>query len=182
MKMIQILTLISTLMLLSASLLAKDAPNTNISGAKVINDNCSRCHNSRPIDEFSLQEWQVIMPHMRDRSHLTETETQAILEFIKTVSTPTPTAASPIVVIQAGSYLSGEKLVAKYGCLGCHQMNGIGGALGPALDNVVEDKGAAYFLKKVTNPQFNNPASAMPKMPITESELEAIANYLLQGK
>ena len=40
---------------------------TTLSGAELINNNCARCHNSRPVREFSISEWRVIMPHMREK-------------------------------------------------------------------------------------------------------------------
>ena len=47
---------------------------TTLSGAELINNNCARCHNSRPVREFSIGEWRVIMPHMREKAHLTGSE------------------------------------------------------------------------------------------------------------
>ena len=57
-----------------------------LSGAELINNNCARCHNSRPVQEFSISEWKVIMPHMREKAHLTGAEVQAILKFMEIAS------------------------------------------------------------------------------------------------
>ena len=57
-------------------------------------------------------------------------------------------------------------------------VQGAGGTLGPSLDNVISEKGRAFFLRKVKEPQFNNSSSAMPQMPITDDELEALAEFL----
>lgn len=59
-----------------------------------------------------------------------------------------------------------------------YQVQGAGGTLGPSLDNVISEKGRAFFLRKVKEPQFNNSSSAMPQMPITGDELEALAEFL----
>ncbi|MEQ9362631.1 MAG: hypothetical protein RIF32_00225, partial [Leptospirales bacterium] len=54
-----------------------------VSGAMIYNLNCARCHNPRPPQEFSDREWDVIMPHMRERAHLTGVETDKVLQFIQ---------------------------------------------------------------------------------------------------
>lgn len=170
-KHLILITLIST-----AGVTIPSLAGETISGAKVVNDNCARCHNSRPIQEFSLAEWRVIMPHMREKAHLTGGETKAVLAFFELASE----GQAPAQAVNSNEVkiLSGEQLVTRYGCQGCHQIDGAGGTLGPALDNVVADKGLDFFIEKVRNPQFNNPASAMPKMPISEAEAIAIAELL----
>ncbi|MFD3282486.1 c-type cytochrome [Alteromonas macleodii] len=146
-----------------------------LSGAELINNNCARCHNSRPVHEFSISEWRVIMPHMREKAHLTGSEVKAILEFMEIASSP----AQPVEVTLAKSLtVNPRDVLTRYGCQGCHQVQGAGGTLGPSLDNVISEKGRAFFLRKVKEPQFNNSSSAMPQMPITDDELEALAEFL----
>ncbi len=148
---------------------------TTLSGAELINNNCARCHNSRPVREFSISEWRVIMPHMREKAHLTGSEVKAILEFMEIASSP----AQPVEVTLAKSLtVNPRDVLTRYGCQGCHQVQGVGGSLGPALDDVIEGKGEAFFIKKVKEPQFNNAASAMPQMPITDEEIAALVDYL----
>ena len=76
-SIIQILLVVSLSLLSAFSSYAEE----KISGAEVINNNCARCHNARAVHEFSIPEWKVIMPHMREKAHLTGKETQAVLEF-----------------------------------------------------------------------------------------------------
>ncbi|MBT0588026.1 c-type cytochrome [Alteromonas oceanisediminis] len=146
-----------------------------LSGAELINNNCARCHNSRPIQEFSMSEWKVIMPHMREKANLTGAEVQAILEFMEIATTPAQAMNVKEVVNLAADP---KEVLTRYGCQGCHQVQGAGGTLGPSLDNVISEKGRAFFLRKVKEPQFNNSSSAMPQMPITDDELEALAEFL----
>lgn len=144
-------------------------------GAAVFNNNCARCHNARSIDEFSLGEWAVIMPHMRERAHLTGKETDAVMEFIALVK------RKPRVVDAEKKdqpIMSGSALFTKYGCHGCHALNGDGGSVGPSLDGIIVKKGKSFFLKKLKDPQFNNPTSPMPKMPLTDDEMSALLDYL----
>jgi hypothetical protein len=97
------------------------------SGAEIINNNCVRCHNSRPIQEFSIQEWSVTMPHMREKAHHTGKETEAVMKFLKTISRGPDKNTADVVEI---SILDGGALMTKYGCQGCHSFNGQGGHWG----------------------------------------------------
>lgn len=47
-------------------------------------ENCLRCHNSPPSTAFSSAQWESIGLHMQVRANLTETETQKIVEYLKT--------------------------------------------------------------------------------------------------
>ncbi|MCL5097856.1 MAG: cytochrome c [Candidatus Omnitrophica bacterium] len=51
--------------------------------ARVWAENCGRCHNLRSPNEFSYDQWEVIVNHMRVRATLTADETRAILSFLK---------------------------------------------------------------------------------------------------
>jgi hypothetical protein len=51
--------------------------------AEVWAQNCGRCHNLRPPDEFSYDQWEIIVAHMRVRATLPAEKTRVILEFLK---------------------------------------------------------------------------------------------------
>ena len=147
-------------------------------GAKLYSENCGRCHNPRPASDYSKKEWSVVMPHMREKAHMTGKEALAVEAFLDSTLT-----ADVQNEVKAGSLndkpqRSGADLVASFGCQGCHKINGTGGALGPNLAGVVKNKGEAFVLKKLTDPKFNNPASAMPKFPMTAADKKAIADFL----
>jgi len=147
-----------------------------ISGAEVINNNCARCHNARSLNEFSIPEWSVIMPHMREKAHLTGQETEAVMQFITTVLEPTNgniNSSKPNIKVE-----DGEALYKKFGCQGCHSLNRVGGKVGPELDKVIDAKGEAFFKQKLLNPQFNNSTSPMPRMPLNEEQIKSIARYI----
>lgn len=55
-------------------------------GAQLWADNCMRCHNLRPPTQFSNNEWQIIVHHMRVRANLTGEEERDILTFIKSAN------------------------------------------------------------------------------------------------
>jgi mono/diheme cytochrome c family protein len=52
-------------------------------GAELWADNCARCHNMRPSDQYSAKEWGIVMLHMRVRSGLTGEEGRAIRAFLQ---------------------------------------------------------------------------------------------------
>lgn len=152
-------------------------PSLVAKGAKVYSENCARCHNARPAEEYSKKEWSVVIPHMRAKAHMTGKEALAVEAFLASTLTAD--------VRNEGSYekanaprKSGSELIAQFGCQGCHQINGEGGKLGPALDDVVENKGEAFVLKKLNDPKFNNAASAMPKYPMNKKDMKAIVEFL----
>jgi len=175
-KNIQLVFLLFLLGLTNAPALAKE-----ISGAEVINNNCARCHNARATHEFSMSEWQVIMPHMREKAHLTGEETQAVLDFIGlTKGLQTKEDVLPVTQ-EAKTGNEGKRLLTQFGCQGCHSIDGTGGSVGPTLDGIIAAKGEEFFKKKLKNPQFNNPASPMPPMPLTDEQIEEIVVFLKQN-
>jgi mono/diheme cytochrome c family protein len=177
MKLVKLLLPLITLTISAFSVQAQQVSDTSLvaKGAKVYGDNCGRCHNASPPEEYSKKEWSVVMPHMRAKAHITGKETLAVEAFL--ASTLTADVRNTHTQIDAPKR-TGAELVAQFGCQGCHQIKGEGGKLGPALDDVVSSKGEAFFLKKLANPKFNNAASAMPKYPMTQNDMKAIIGFL----
>lgn len=60
-----------------------DAPGQAVGGAQLWADNCARCHNMRPSDQYGDKEWGVIMLHMRVRSNITGPEYRAVRAFLQ---------------------------------------------------------------------------------------------------
>lgn len=171
-----ILLILSGLLISTFALQAKHAsdPSLIAQGAKLYSENCGRCHNPRPASEYSQKEWSVVMPHMREKAHMTGTEALAVEAFLSS----TLTAERKVSVVSEDMpQRSGDTLIAQFGCMGCHQSNG-SGSLGPALDGIIERKGKAFVLKKLSDPKFNNAASAMPRFPMTDADMREIIKYL----
>lgn len=63
-------------------------------------------------------------------------------------------------------------------CLGCHQLNGQGGTIGPDLTTVRERRSAAYIAAIVADPQRVVPGSAMPRIAMPSSTRDLIVKYL----
>ena len=147
-------------------------------GAKLYNDNCARCHNPKPAESYTAAEWSVIMPHMREKAHLTGTESRAIERFIASTLTADVQQSHRVDAPSKPGSADGKALFAQNGCGGCHQISGSGGTMGPDLEKALSTRGAQYMVEKILNPAIGNPASTMPKFPVTESEASAIVEYI----
>ncbi len=65
------------------------------------------------------------------------------------------------------------------GCMNCHSLNGVGGAVGPALDTIGRELSPAEIKQFVHNPHGIDPTSPMPpQTQLTDTELDEVANFL----
>ncbi len=170
--------------------LGQDA-NPISEGARVYGNTCGRCHNPRSPLEQDDQGWAVIMNHMRVKANLTRSQVRNVLAFLQASNTDpreranpfgeTPPAAAttdttlstdPAVISQ------GQTIVQERACLGCHVVNGQGGAVGPSLDNSIEDRGAGFVMRKIADPTFDKATSMMPNFGLTPEQVRAVASYL----
>lgn len=148
-------------------------------GARIYNDNCSRCHNPKPAEHYTAREWSVIMPHMRDRAHLTRKETEAVELFLaSTLTADVERRMRSESEHSSEPVASGEELFNNLGCLGCHRLKDKGGTLGPRLGHTLKDKGSDFMVQKILNPALGNPSSTMPRFPVNEQEAELIVEYI----
>ncbi|MGD0462200.1 MAG: cytochrome c [Tepidisphaeraceae bacterium] len=58
-------------------------PPPQKTGVELWSENCMRCHNGRPPEEFSAAQWDVIVHHMRLRANLTGVEAREIVKFLQ---------------------------------------------------------------------------------------------------
>ena len=179
MKKIIILLMIGAALdlMLAPNATAVEPQTTNViaEGARLYNEDCGRCHNPRPASDYSKSEWSVVMPHMREKAHMTGKEALAVEAFINSTLTRDIRNREPFSRKEtAGSSLTAGQIVDKYGCQGCHQIHGSGGQLGPALDGVVSRRGVDYVRQKLRNPKFDNAASPMPRFPLSEEEINTL--------
>jgi hypothetical protein len=58
-------------------------PPPHKTGVQLWADNCMRCHNGRPPEEFSNGQWETIVHHMRLRANLTGEEAREITAFLQ---------------------------------------------------------------------------------------------------
>ena len=68
----------------------------------------------------------------------------------------------------------------KYACLGCHQLDGQGGKIGPSLDLVGERLQPQFVYDVIKSPHEAIPWSIMPKTILPDKTIHLIANFLIQ--
>jgi mono/diheme cytochrome c family protein len=90
-------------------------------------------------------------------------------------------------------FLSGKSIFSTEGCLGCHQARGVGGILGPDLteqgektkheysfQNISGEQSISNWLKEhFRDPEMVSPGSQMLRIDLAESELEALATFVM---
>ena len=73
----------------------------------------------------------------------------------------------------------GRALADQYACRACHAYTASEPkAMGPSLNGVFQRRGAAYLDQKIAEPQFDDPKSQMPKVPLTASQRRAIVEFM----
>ncbi len=125
---------------------------------------------------------------------LSGTEINALVAFLQQragfeVTVPLPTGEAATVAPEAeeeGPAASGEEAVAKYGCSACHDLEGSGADIGPALAGLGAKIGRDRLREAVLNPNASIAegfeADIMPQdfgEQMTAGELELILDYLM---
>jgi mono/diheme cytochrome c family protein len=65
-------------------------------------------------------------------------------------------------------------------CLGCHELNGEGGRIGPSLSELQHFRTPEYVSSMIRDPQATAPGSIMPRVPMPQATLELVASYLVE--
>jgi mono/diheme cytochrome c family protein len=102
-----------------------------------------------------------------------------VLSFLPTalvlVQAFTPRPLSPFQQAKAESLLR-QRLP----CLGCHELGGDGGSIGPSLSALKRTRSPEYVYNMIRDPQHTAPRTIMPRVPMPQATVELIANYLVQ--
>jgi len=79
------LAAVGILLSVAAARAQPDAENMRLfmDGARLWPVYCSQCHNARPGSEFSPQQWNTIMMHMRTQANMPAKDARAILQYLR---------------------------------------------------------------------------------------------------
>lgn len=95
-----------------------------------------------------------------------------------------PCYAAPETPDMSDPTALGQEIYNLKGCGGCHKIAGAGGDLGPDLTNEgnIVSHDIEWHRRHFLDPQSVVPGSTMPKIDLTESELMALAAFMLSLK
>lgn len=143
-----------------------------------------------------LKDPQAMYPNDRQMTnyHFTEEEINDLAAFLKWVGTvdlngfpakpdlQAPAAANP-TTIASGDH-AGITAPAVFGqmCTACHTLQGAGGTVGPALDGIGSRRDAEFLSKWLQDPLAIKADSKMPKLPLSEKDIQDLTTYLSQMK
>jgi cytochrome c oxidase subunit II len=72
----------------------------------------------------------------------------------------------------------GNQLFFKQGCYGCHTVGKVGTPIGPDLSHVGAQYSPSYLTGWLHDPTSQKRAAHMPKIDLTEQEIQALVAYL----
>ena len=67
-------------------------------------------------------------------------------------------------------------------CIACHSLDGQGGKVGPALDDVGDRRDRANIEQWLEDPQRVKPGTLMPKLPLSKEDIAELAAFLSELK
>lgn len=109
--------------------------------------------------------------------------------WIHVASDPSPGSASATSTSHATSTpaahsalpaTKGAQLFVDKACIACHSIGGRGGSVGPALDDAGKRLSRIDVLRRLRDPAAVRPGTIMPRIPLTDDEQGALADFLLQ--
>jgi mono/diheme cytochrome c family protein len=102
-------------------------------------------------------------------------ESEAAAAFLLSASTPYNGPKYP----GNGNSEAGKQLVESLGCMGCHQISGIGNPFAPDLSRVGSKVNADWLFAWVKNPQDYLPSTTMPNFRLSDEQAADVTAYLM---
>lgn len=93
-------------------------------------------------------------------------------------STPKPLSAPSGPALDSKLVAKGAALYIRAGCDSCHQVNGIGGHIGPALNRVSQRRSREWIERHFVAPSALSPGSIMPAYHFSKEDQDALVSYL----
>ena len=123
--------------------LKQELKESELSGADLWSQNCSRCHNIRSPQEYNDAQWNIIVSHMRVIGGIPGAQARAIIKFLQETNNPPPQPIEPVSTDQTpkvterelildveGADVASGKVLYEKNCAACHGTSGKGD--GPA--------------------------------------------------
>ena len=77
-----------------------------------------------------------------------------------------------------GLVAQGRMVFRDQGCYGCHTAERMGTPIGPDLSRIGAKRDETYLTRWLRDPSTHRPSAHMPKIQLTEVEVQALAAYL----
>lgn len=72
----------------------------------------------------------------------------------------------------------GRMVFREQGCYGCHTAEGMGTPIGPDLSRIGAKRNGSELVRWLRDPSTHRPTAHMPRIELTEAEVQALAAYL----
>src|SRR5262245_28413692 len=73
---------------------------------------------------------------------------------------------------------AGEAVFRDQGCFGCHTIGAVGTPIAPDLSHIGAKRDRAYLTRWLRDPSTQRPTAHMPKIELSDSEVQALAASL----
>ncbi|HYB69883.1 MAG TPA: c-type cytochrome [Candidatus Bathyarchaeia archaeon] len=96
------------------------------------------------------------------------------------LAAPVPSSVqAPAQAQEVGGLVGeGRRLFRDTGCYGCHTVGAMGTPIAPDLSHIGAKHDRAYLTSWLRDPSVQRPRAHMPKLVLTESEIQSLAAYL----
>lgn len=151
------------------------APDLTIIGSQL---------NSQWMKEYFKIPYSVrpIVEERMPNLFISEKEVETLINYFNTALID-DSIEIPVGLLQNRSVERGKSLFKeKYGCQGCHIIEGKGGYVGPTLDDAGDRLKPAYLFNWLLNPQKFKPNTIDPRTGMSSQEAMDITSYLLTFK
>jgi ubiquinol-cytochrome c reductase cytochrome b subunit len=122
-----------------------------------------------------------ILPVCRIPDIIRRKEFETAMDMTRTMKFAATAALSLALAVPAlaADDARARELINSLGCKGCHQLDGEGGTLGPALKGVGSRLKEKDIREQLLNPKAKNPKSMMPAFTsLPEKDLKILVEYL----
>jgi ubiquinol-cytochrome c reductase cytochrome b subunit len=110
----------------------------------------------------------------RDGAELSIVELNALLTFAINATRET----ADTIRQMSPEFIDGVKVYVASACNTCHKVNGMGGAIGPALNGLAYRRSKEWVNAHFLEPQKLSPGSIMPPYHFTEHDRDSLVLYL----